>query len=273
MAPSLSRAACAGEEGRPSSSYTTTSTSAAGASSSRCPRSSLAGSTGPSTVGDTWRDVCRQIVSEQYPWFAPRNDFDIFTLAMTKYRGSREELGTWLDAKLASAIGRQGSMETVMGRVRSALNQPSNTITGLKPRRMDRNVFLRPIPQSSYSIRLFPGCFDAREYCLDFVDTRTGVAVNSPFKFELWVIPDPSTPWLGSGSTRITSLEKVFGYLEHDIPPGHKTFVVRDGQTCLLKRPGRRDVRVTVPVCIQPAAAATGADNAYVLTLPASVVA
>ncbi|KAI0695268.1 hypothetical protein C8T65DRAFT_584467, partial [Cerioporus squamosus] len=219
-----------------------------------------------------WRDVCLRMIGEQYPWFQPRNDFDIYTLGTTKYRGNRAELGTWLDSKLAKCMGHQGSLENVMDNVRSALNLPSSTITGLKPRRTERNVFLRPIPHTSYSIRLFPGCFDAREYCLDFVDTRTGVPVNSPFKFELWVVPDPDRPWLGSGSARVTSLDVAFGQRQDEILPGHEKFVLRDGQTCLLKRPGHRDVRFTVPVRRRPVAAAVGAGDVHELDLPASVV-
>ncbi|RPD62267.1 hypothetical protein L227DRAFT_573476 [Lentinus tigrinus ALCF2SS1-6] len=53
--------------------------------------------------------------------------------------------------------------------MRPTLDRPSNNITGLKPRGMERNVFLRPIPKSPYSIRLFPGRLESREYCLDFV--------------------------------------------------------------------------------------------------------
>ena len=47
---------------------------------------------------------------------------------------------------------------------------------------------------------------------------------------------------------RIHSFERSLGFSEADIPPGAEKFVLRDGQTCLLKRPGHRDVQFKVPV-------------------------
>lgn len=245
------------------------------------------------TAGDTWRDVCLQIISEKFPRFEPRNDFDIFTLGTSTYNGDQAELGTWLDSKLAKCIGRMGSLERVMDKMRSSLILPSSTITGVcapscrdvyvqlkvasqlkpKPRGIERNVFLRPIPHTAYSIRLFPGSLDAQEYCMDFVDTRTGTPVNSPFQFELWAVPDPAKPWLGCGSLRIHNLESAFGYSDDQILPGHEKFVLRDGQTCLLKRPGKKDIRFTVPIRSTPVAGAVGGRDVHELDLPAVVVA
>ncbi|RPD57954.1 hypothetical protein L227DRAFT_506144, partial [Lentinus tigrinus ALCF2SS1-6] len=210
------------------------------------------------TAGQTWRDVCLQTIRNKYAGFQPRNDFDIFTLGTSKYRGPRAELGTWLDSKLAQHIQDTGSLEFVMEKARTLLAMSTDNVTGIKPTRGARNVFLRPIPNSAYSIRLFPGFFAAREYCIDFVHTETGVAVNSPFEFELWAVSNPSAPWLGSGSMRLYSLEDTFKHLMEgdETLPGDEKFVVRDGQTCLLKRPGQRDVRFTVPIRYDPTATA-----------------
>ncbi|RPD61727.1 hypothetical protein L227DRAFT_499774, partial [Lentinus tigrinus ALCF2SS1-6] len=223
------------------------------------------------TANGTWRDVCLQIISEQFPGFEPRNDFDILTLGTTKYHGPRAELEAWLDEKLAVCVDVRGSHEVVMESMREMLSMPSSTITGLKPRGMERNVFLRPIPGSSCSIRLFPGCLEAREYCLDFVSTETGLPVNSPFKFELWAVPNPSLPWIGAISERIFSLENMFDYSTKDIPAGHEKFPLRDGQTYLLKRSGHKDVCFTVPLRRLPLAATVQARDVDMLDLPESV--
>ena len=47
---------------------------------------------------------------------------------------------------------------------------------------------------------------------------------------------------------RIHSFERSFGFSEADVLPGAEMFVLRDGQTCPLKRPGHRDVQFRVPV-------------------------
>ncbi|TFK78043.1 hypothetical protein K466DRAFT_607384 [Polyporus arcularius HHB13444] len=216
------------------------------------------------------RDVCHQIIGFKYPGFRPRNDFELITLATRRYPGARSDLGTWLDHELAFTIQDVGSLEAVMDSARNTLTMPASRITGLKPRGTERGVFLRPIPDSPYSIRLFPGCALAREYCLDFVDTRTGVPVNSPFQYELWGVPNSGLSF-GVGATPITNLESAFGVRQEDISPGHEKFLLTDGQTCLLRRPGHKDVRFTVPIRRQPAAAASrAADDVHVLDLPAS---
>lgn len=83
---------------------------------------------------------------------------------------------------------------------------------------------------------------------MDFVDTATKEAVNSPFEFELWAIPDPEAPWLCMPSGRLNSLESNFHIPQHEIPPGEERWVLRDGQTCVLKRPGKKGVFFRVPV-------------------------
>ncbi len=136
---------------------------------------------------------------------------------------------------------------------------------------MEHNVFVRPIPNSSYSIRLFPGCAAAQEYCLDFVDNRTGLPVNSPFKFELFGAPNTgASP--GFRVTPMMSLERGFGIPQDQIPPGHEKFLLMDGMTCVLRRPGHKDVRFTVPTRRQPpVAAAQAADDVDEIDLPTDV--
>ncbi|KAH9896424.1 hypothetical protein C8Q73DRAFT_685387 [Cubamyces lactineus] len=118
-----------------------------------------------------------------------------------------------------------------------------------KPRLGDKHVFIRPIPDSEYSIRLYPGSISAAEFCIEFVHTATGKAVNSPFPYELWSVPSPamsglSVPMVG----RLKSAECAFGIRQEDILPGEEKFLLCDGQTCRLKRPGKRLLRFTVPI-------------------------
>ncbi|KAI8994077.1 hypothetical protein BD414DRAFT_576670 [Trametes punicea] len=126
-------------------------------------------------------------------------------------------------------------------------------LEGLKPSpdstHDNKYVFIRPIPESKFSIRLFPGSISAAEYCLDFVDSKTGQPVNSPFEYELWSVPNPEAPWLTMSMTgKLKSIEQAFGINKSDILPGEEKYVLRDGQTCLLTRPDKKPVRFTVPI-------------------------
>lgn len=83
---------------------------------------------------------------------------------------------------------------------------------------------------------------------MDIVDNATKQAVNSPFEFDLWVVPNPCAPWLSMPAGCVRSLERNIGLSQHEILPGEEKWLLRDGQTCLLKRPGKRDVQFTVPI-------------------------
>ncbi len=47
---------------------------------------------------------------------------------------------------------------------------------------------------------------------------------------------------------QITSLEERMGVPRHKIRPGEERFVLVEGQHCLLKRPGFKDVSFLVPL-------------------------
>lgn len=84
---------------------------------------------------------------------------------------------------------------------------------------------------------------------MDFIDSATGEPVNSPFEYELWGIPNPDTPWLSFPICgQLRSIEYAHGIKQKDILPGAEKFILRDGQTCVLARPGKRSIRFTVPV-------------------------
>ncbi|KAM5535849.1 hypothetical protein V8D89_010467 [Ganoderma adspersum] len=195
----------------------------------------------------TVRDAFMEIIRDKHPWFKPRNDFDIFTVV--NYQGVPDDVWTWLDGELALQLALVGDLDAAMDRIRQLLDTP-RTVTDITGQTQTRrpNVFVRPIPNSEYSIRLFPGSPGRHEFCMDFVRTSSGEAVNSPFKFELWTVPSASAPWLGGMAMRVYSLERIYGNRDEDIVPGVEKFLLRDGQTCLLKRPGHRDLRFIVPL-------------------------
>ncbi|KAI9061221.1 hypothetical protein FKP32DRAFT_1594895 [Trametes sanguinea] len=167
-------------------------------------------------------------------------------LGSNRIRGTKEEVLAWVDKRLQSAIDHLGSMEAVLEETRKVM-EPVTFITGRKPRNAQDHAHLRPIPDSDYSIRLFPGNPTNSEYCMDIVDTATQQPVNSPFEFELWAVPNPNAPWLSMPGGCVRSLERCFGIAQQDILPGEEKWLLRDGQTCLLRRPGKRDVQFTVP--------------------------
>ncbi|KAI1782192.1 hypothetical protein LXA43DRAFT_906514 [Ganoderma leucocontextum] len=211
----------------------------------------------------TRRESYLDWIRDKYPSFEPRDDYEILTLVGSNYRGPESGIRSWLDNQLkidlafakgfrfaedvtdpeTIARGTQRFIERA-----SALLNMRGSITGVKPKPGTRNVFRRPIPNSPYSIRLFPGSVAQREYCLDFVHTKTGEPVNSPPGFEIWAAVENAIPWLGGGTTRIRSLEHRLGFSAASILPGAEKFVLQDGQTCLLKRPGHKDLQFKVPM-------------------------
>ena len=117
-----------------------------------------------------------------------------------------------------------------------------------KPSRED-DVLICPIPNSDYSLRLWgKGLESKHQYCLDFVRNVTHLPVNSPFEYELWVVPNKSAPWLPGVKSRIYSLERSFGIPQKDIVCGEERFVLLEGTTCHLERPEMRPVYFQVPI-------------------------
>ncbi|KAI0768665.1 hypothetical protein BD413DRAFT_614184 [Trametes elegans] len=144
-----------------------------------------------------------------------------------------------------------GSREAIFELTKKSLSAVVD-LTGRKPRPGRARADFRPIPNSTCSIRLWPGSVSEGAYCMDFVDSETKQPVNSPFEFELWGAPNPEAPGLRAPAGRILSLERNSGVWQHDIRSGEERSVLRDGLTCLLKRPGKRDVQFTVPMRWRP---------------------
>ncbi|KAH9847617.1 hypothetical protein C2E23DRAFT_765057 [Lenzites betulinus] len=203
---------------------------------------------------ETLRDVYLETVNQLYPYYTPKNDFEILVLSGGSYKGvaSLEGITQFLEKEMKTSITvRRGTRESVLRSATKVLDTEPD-ITGLKPRPGDPGVFIRPLPNSEYSIRLFPGSKAASEYCLDFVLSATGKPVNSPFKFNLLAGPGPTIPVGFAPTVGIQSLERSFGVAPKDMRPGAEKFVLRDGQLCTLQRPGHKDVQFIVPMRRRP---------------------
>ncbi|RPD57155.1 hypothetical protein L227DRAFT_587771 [Lentinus tigrinus ALCF2SS1-6] len=201
------------------------------ASSSRLSASSSTPSPAQSTKR-TMRDVCLSHIRKRFPPLKPRHDFDILALGDDRYKGSEEDIYASLDQELSSQV-YQGVV-TGVSDVFYHFILPL-MFSQLKPAPGDVHVFIRPIPHSRDSIRLFPGSPALKEYCMDFVTTASGQPVNSPFKFELWSVGTSSGRHAG---VRLRSLESSLGCPLKDILSGEEKFVLTDGMP----------VRFTVPI-------------------------
>ncbi|KAI9062949.1 hypothetical protein FKP32DRAFT_1592917 [Trametes sanguinea] len=199
-----------------------------------------------------YRDVCLDVIRKFYPKTKPRSDWDIMQLgSQTKRADDPEALYTWLDERYQGSVDLLG-LEMTEHSVKTLLDTYMEH-TGMKPVKDDPLIFVRPIPDCKYSIRLFPGALSASEYCMDFVDSATGEPVNSPFEHELWSVPNPDTPWLSMPMVgKLQSAERNHGIKQEDIRPGEEKYFLRDGQTCVLMCPGKRPVRFTVPIRRRP---------------------
>ncbi|OJT03902.1 hypothetical protein TRAPUB_5403 [Trametes pubescens] len=197
------------------------------------------------------REVAEKKIRKHYPYFTPRNDWEVLYLGNAPYSGPEAGLYEWLDKRLTHHIRLLGSYEAVVGSATKDLDELLD-FTGFKPSPGDPEVFARPLPGSEYSIRLFSGNAESKDYCLDFVLTSTGEPVNSPFKFDLLCLPDPNAPIGTMPIISMRPLECAFGIPQHEIEPGAEKFLLHDGQYCLLRRPGHRDVRFTVPIRRRP---------------------
>ncbi|KAJ2975546.1 hypothetical protein NUW54_g11716 [Trametes sanguinea] len=216
-----------------------------------------------------YRDLCTQFVKTRYPGIEPRSDFELVWMTEVSLKGTAEEIYATLDKEYARSIKDCG-VEKTEWMVAKTLGQYVEP-TGIKPlpKEVNKYIHIRPIPDTDYSIRLFPGSLSAAEYCLDFVDSASGEPVNSPFEYELWGVPNPDTPWLSMPITqKMRSIEHTHGIKQADILPGHEKFILRDGQTCVLIRPGQPNIRFTVPVRRHPDALQAAPVNEIVLDLP-----
>ncbi|KAH9854458.1 hypothetical protein C2E23DRAFT_818754 [Lenzites betulinus] len=167
----------------------------------------------PTTFGNEpvlFRNLCMGKIRKDYPGLDPRNDFELVRLCEQRFHGSPAEIYAELDKQLAQNTATYG-YEMFIGLSTKLLDTYVEP-TGIKPDDPcpdPKFVFVRPVPGSKYSIRLFPGSVSAAEYCMDFVESATGKPVNSPFQYELWGIPNLEAPWLSMPMCgQLRSIEK-----------------------------------------------------------------
>ncbi|KAI0373769.1 hypothetical protein BV20DRAFT_962352 [Pilatotrama ljubarskyi] len=202
----------------------------------------------------TLREACLMSIKKNYPGFDPvnLNDFQLLTLSGAGYKGAMDDVASWLQQQFDEVVQLAGGdANEVLNSATDSCNQRVAVI-GMKPCPGASNASIRPVGGTQYSMRLWPA--SDRQWCFDFVNSITHEPKNKPFEFELWSVPleDPAmnrAPWLPLDlvSRRLQSLEHGFGLKEEDIGEGEEKFVFMDGQTCVLKRPGHRDIRFTVP--------------------------
>ncbi|KAI0671142.1 hypothetical protein C8Q78DRAFT_1034245 [Trametes maxima] len=204
-----------------------------------------------------WRPVMREVfmtvIRKNHPDFNPMslNDFELLTLAGPGYKGLTVGIPAWLQKEWALAAPKEQDRVWVLQEATRLCNARMDVI-GIKPQPGDPNAKVRKVTNSEYSIRLWPG--PVPHWCLDFVHAQTLEPKNEPFDFELWAVPlaDPvlnTAPWLplDTISRRLRTMEYGFGIKDEDVKEGEAKFALMDGQTCVLKRPGERDIRFTVP--------------------------
>ncbi|KAI9061218.1 hypothetical protein FKP32DRAFT_1678544 [Trametes sanguinea] len=225
---------------------------------------------GPSTPGElaqtgTARDTYLEFVQKAHPEMTPQNDFEVLMLGSNrlKHMKSAEEKRAWLAQQWQVHVRESGSAEQVMEDVKSLLDADA-PIIGRKPRPGDEGVLQFAIPDSNYSIRLWPGPVEHAIYCLAFIDNATQKYINVPTDHTLWHMPPPSAPWLpGSGSVELVSVERSMGIDPKDIIEGEEKYFLRDGMTCVLSRPDKENALFTVPLRQQPRGLY---DDAHVMT-------
>ena len=82
-------------------------------------------------------------------------------------------------------------------------------------------------------------------FLLDFVDTRTKIAVNSPAGYEIDALPRVGRmlsipgPIISCEAVRYTPRERILD--------GEERFSVPEGSPCVLRRPGKDDFFFAVP--------------------------
>ncbi|KAL0954908.1 hypothetical protein HGRIS_003840 [Hohenbuehelia grisea] len=112
----------------------------------------------------------------------------------------------------------------------------------MKPHPRDKNPYIRVrrIPNSKYSIRVFPGCPNERFFCIDLLLTPTGQPIKLPAHYELWAFPPTDPMFPAIPTARLVPHET-------DCADDDQKFIVHDGQRIVLKRPGQPEVRFTMP--------------------------
>ncbi|KAH9854443.1 hypothetical protein C2E23DRAFT_726651 [Lenzites betulinus] len=199
---------------------------------------------GPAPLRLIYAEAARKF----HPDINLQNDFQIIALGDSKLLDySTSAKLAWLDQEWMKTVALYGSSVTAMRCIKEfldALVEP----TGIKPSPDDPDARYLRIPETTWSLRFWPGSLADAEYCIDFVETATKKPLNVPDGYELWVIPDPTAPWLTPVTMQVLSIERIHGIDPEDIQEGEEKFILRDGLYCQLVRDGHRIMRFRIPM-------------------------
>ncbi|KII84215.1 hypothetical protein PLICRDRAFT_702144 [Plicaturopsis crispa FD-325 SS-3] len=222
---------------------------------------SASADTFPKDLRGCYLESCELLNPTIRPRAGELRDWDITVLASGKVsEADANDFAAWSDSQLESLIedfppgdDKRWRAE-ILRKTKEQLDGPPDSI-GRKPKPGEGDIHIRKIPDSKYSFRLWGRGLEARrQYCLDWVHSETGEAVNSPFgsQYELWSVPNRRTPMVPCASGRLATAEQAFGMALKDIPPGQEKFVLVEGTACLFKRPGKQSIYFEVPVRPRP---------------------
>ena len=132
------------------------------------------------------------------------------------------------------------------------------------------NAFCRDVPNSPYAIRLVPGLLAQCEWLMDFVDMRTWSPAGPPPEFQICSPRDGGAMFgVHCGLKLVLPLGsehalRAQGSGDH---AGVETFVLRDGQACMLRR-GKDHVDVVFRVPVRAEGLNLIMEKAYQLDFP-----
>lgn len=94
-------------------------------------------------------------------------------------------------------------------------------------------------------IRIWSGGLeDYGQYCLDFFDERSNIAVNTPDSYTLAYVPFPGVYTFGG---TIVSWEAAWGVRKEELRPQQEKYSVPEGARIALMREGHRPFYFLVP--------------------------
>lgn len=211
------------------------------------------------------RSVFAKQASALHQDITPKDDFEILMLGGDRLEGyTTADKRAWLAEEWTLTVAEYGSEAETRQSIKESLDAMVE-LSGVrrlhratvflsltmrlqeKPASDDPDVGYIPIPQTNLSLRFWPGSLADVEYCMDFVVTSTRTPVNVPDNYHVWIVPDPTMPWVQAATTEILSIEKVHGIDKKKIKEGCEKFILRDGLYCELADKEQSIMRFRVP--------------------------
>ncbi|TFY54424.1 hypothetical protein EVG20_g9708, partial [Dentipellis fragilis] len=157
---------------------------------------------------ETLRETSMRFARERYPHITPRDDLDLAMLTDGDFdtNGTIEEFHKFVADEIYDDGLNEGNKTEYMAKLRAELKEEMDGpsyVAGVKPLPGQDDVRIRPIPNSLFSLRLWPtGHPSLYAWAIDFVRTNTGEAV---------VVCAAQLQALDRGKYRLT-LASVFGH-------------------------------------------------------------